>query len=112
MLSALPAPERSWVEGGERVELTLSSLFLEMEAERTYNESSDGSYDPLYDRVWQIVGQSLREGEASSKLAAARQVHPLRIAAFNSPSGCGDEPVEEVAEPDASANGGRDSGFS
>jgi len=57
------------------------------------------------------VGQSLREGEASSKLAAARQVHPLRIAAFNSPSGCGDEPVEGVAEPDA-ADGGRDSGFS
>ena len=99
MLSVVPAPEPSWVEGGERVELTLSSLFLEMVAERTYNESPDGSYDTLYHRVWEIVRKSLREGEASSKLAAARQVHPLRIAAFNSPSGCGDEPVEEVAEP-------------
>src|SRR5438128_2464350 len=85
MLSVVPAPEPSSVEGDERVELTLSSLFLEMEAERTYNESSDGSYDPLYDRVWLIVGKSLREGEASSKLVAARQVHPLRIATFNSP---------------------------
>jgi hypothetical protein len=110
MLSVVPAPEPSWVDGGERVELTLGSLFLEMEAERTYNESSDGSYEPLYDRVWQIVGKSLREGEASRKLAAARQVHPLRIAAFNAPSGCGDEPVEEVVEPDAGAEGGRDSG--
>jgi hypothetical protein len=110
MLSAVPAPEPSWVEGGERVELTLSSLFLEMEAERTYNESCEGSYDPLYDRVWQKVGKSLREGEASSKLAAARQMHPLRIAAFNSPSGCGDEPVEEVVGPDAAAGGGRDAG--
>jgi len=98
-LSAVPAPEPSWIEGGERVELTLSSLFLEMEAERTYNESSDGSYDPLYRRVWQIAGNSLRHGEASSKLAAARQMHPFRIAAFNSPTGCDDEAVENLALP-------------
>jgi len=55
MLSVVPAPEPSWIEGGERVELTLSSLFLEMQAERTYDQSSDGSYDPLYERVWAIV---------------------------------------------------------
>jgi hypothetical protein len=110
MLSVVPAPEPSWVEGGERVELTLSSLFLEMEAERTYNASSDGSFDPLCHRIWDLVRWSLRKGEASNKLAAARQVHPLRIAAFNSPSGCGDEPVEEVAEPNAAADGGRDAG--
>jgi hypothetical protein len=112
MLSVVPTPEPSWVEGGERVELTLSSLFLEMQAERTYNESSDGSYDPLYDRVWEIVRRSLREGEASNELAAARQLHPLRIAAFNSPSGCGDEPVEDLAEPGAAPDGGRDAGSS
>jgi hypothetical protein len=112
MLSVVPAPEPSCVKGGERVELTLSSLFLGMEAERTYNESSDGSYDPLYDRVWQLLRKSLREGEASSELAAARQVQPFRIAAFNSPSGCDDEPVEDLAEPGAAAEGSRDSGIS
>ncbi|HKA06423.1 MAG TPA: hypothetical protein VKD71_04145 [Gemmataceae bacterium] len=112
MLSVTSAAEPSSVEGSDRVELTLSSLFLEMQAERTYNESSNGSYDPLYDRVWQIVRKSLREGEASSKLAAARQVHPLRIVAFNSPSGCDDEPVGEMGEQDAAADGGRDTGSS
>ena len=110
MLSAVPAPEPCWVEGGERIELTLSSLFLEMQAERTYNESSDGAYDPLYHRVWRIVGKSLRQGEASNKLETARKVHPFRIAAFNSPTGCDDEPVEDLAEPDAPADGGRDAG--
>ena|ERR1043166_3491555 len=108
MLTVVPAPEPGWVGGGERVELTLSSLFLEMEAERTYYASSDGSYDPLYDRVWGIVRASLRHGEAGRKLTAVRQRQPLRIAAFNAPSGCGDEPVELWAEPGAStdANGG------
>jgi hypothetical protein len=104
MLSVVPAPEPSWDEGSERVELSLSSMFLEMEAERTYNESSDGSYDPLYRRVWKMVRRSLCEGESGRKLAAARQVHPLRIAVFNSPSGCGDEPVDDWAEPGAVAD--------
>jgi hypothetical protein len=107
MLSVVPAPEPSWIEGGERVELTLSSLFLEMQAERTYDQSSDGSYDPLYERVWRIVRKSLREGEARDKLVAARQLHPLRIAAFNSPTGCDDEPVADLGEPSATADGGQ-----
>jgi hypothetical protein len=98
MLSVVPAPEPSWIEGGERVELTLCSLFLEMEAERTYNESSDGAYDPLYGRFWRIVQKSFRHGAASSKLATARKVHRFQIAAFNSPTGCDDEPVEDLAE--------------
>src|SRR5262245_43026909 len=43
MLSVVPAPEPSWAEGGERVELSLSSSFWEMEAERIYNAADDGS---------------------------------------------------------------------
>src|SRR5262249_14167794 len=106
MLSVAPAPEPSWVEGGERVELSLSSSFWEMEAERTYNESSDGSYEPLYVRVWGMVQKSLQEGECSRKLAAARALHPLRIVGFNSPSGCGDERVEGLTGPRAAPGRG------
>src|SRR5262249_9635423 len=97
MLSVVPSREPSLPEDGGRVELSLSSMFLESEAERTYNESADGSYHPLYHIFWVIVvGPSLREGDASRRLAAVRALHPLRIAAFNSPTGCDDEPVTHL----------------
>ena len=99
MLSVVPAREPSWpVEEGNLVELSLSSLFLEMQAERTYNESTDGSLDPFYQRFWKMVRKSLQEGESGRKLAAARQVCPLQIAAFNSPTGCEIDPVADLAE--------------
>jgi len=97
MLSVMPSREPAWRDERPRVEFSLSSTFLESEAERTYDESADGSYHPLYHMFWVIVvGSSLREGDASRRLAAARAVHPLRIAAFNSPTGCDDEPVNHL----------------
>jgi len=96
MLSVVPSREPSLPEEGGRVEMSLSSTFLATEAERTYNESADGSYHPLYHYFWMVVGSSLREGEASRRLAAARAGHPLQIAAFNSPTGCDDEPVRHL----------------
>jgi hypothetical protein len=97
MLSVVPSREPSWPEAGARVELSLSSTFLESEAERTYNEFADGSYHPLYHMFWVfVVGSSLRAGDVSRRLAAARAVHPLRIAAFNSLTGCDDELVTHL----------------
>jgi hypothetical protein len=110
MLSVAPAPEPAWEEGDERVQLSLHSTLVEREAERTYNASSDGSYERLYRRFWNMVRRSLQDGESSSKFVVARQEHPLRIAAYNSPAGCDDEPVEDMGEPRASADGGRDPG--
>jgi hypothetical protein len=96
MVSVVPSREPSWPEEGARVELSLSSTFLESEAERNYNESADGSFQPLYHYFWMAVGSCLREGDASRRLAGARKSHPARIAAFNSPTGCDEEPVESL----------------
>jgi hypothetical protein len=98
MLSVSPAPEPSWEGGDERVELSLSSWFWETEARRTYNASRDGSFEPLYERVWGQVRMSLRGGEAGRCLTA----HPLRIAGFNSPTGCDEEPVADLTGPSGS----------
>ncbi|MCI0376272.1 MAG: hypothetical protein L0215_01565 [Gemmataceae bacterium] len=96
-LHVVPAADPAEEQGDKNVELSLNCLFLETEAERNYGASSgDDCYELLYDRFWKMVRNSLREGEASRKLATARKLHPLRIAGLNAPTGCDEEPVEDL----------------
>ena len=77
-LIVYPADRADPVPVAERVCYSLRSVYLGTAYART--RPADDSYEQLNRRVWTVVSECLRNGQAARALAEARRTHPMRLA--------------------------------
>lgn len=86
-LLVYPAQDGPYGNRGERIYFEISSGYLRNEFARISDLPTDNDVQrelkTLEDTVWGRVGECLRQGQASRRLAEARKIHRFYLAIFN-----------------------------
>jgi len=104
-LIVFPSDDGPFGDRNERVCFQLFSDHLQQEFDRICelpDEQRQDKWDRLGQKLWNRVGDSLREGKAQHALASARLSHPMKLAAFDYTAGEGLFHLPEI-DPRASA---------
>jgi hypothetical protein len=91
-LIVYPSDEGPFGDRNERVRFQLFSDHLQQEFERICelpDEHKQVEWDALGQKLWDRVGECLRNGKAQHALSSARLSHPMKLATFDYAAGEG-----------------------
>jgi hypothetical protein len=87
-----PSDDGPFGDRNEKVCFQLFSDYLQQEFDRICelpDEQRQAEWDALGQKLWNRVGDCLKDGEAQAALSSARLSHPMKIAAFDYDAGEG-----------------------